>query len=233
MMRFVFLFFALFNFAFSYININPTYFDKRIDYDGNYEEFTLFNPSKETITYRIYTEPYSKGENQDMSKWVEFYPRSITLKSGEQGKIQVSIASRTKLKSGEYSAVLGIRELPLYKKVKNEKSSGVGIFTDLKLVLNGYAGDIAPKLKFKNIDTELKDNNISISGTVQNVGKRRGKFELYLDEYFLGNLRIHSDEKIDLRESNFSFNGDLKKTPKKNLVVRDYKTKEVVMSVKF
>ncbi|MGL4868235.1 MAG: hypothetical protein ACRC4S_06260 [Cetobacterium sp.] len=233
-MKFIFfVFFVLFNSAFSYININPTYFDKRIDYDGSYEEFTLFNPSKETVTYRIYTEPYSKREGLDMSKWVEFYPRSMTLKPGENGKIQVNIASRTKLKQGEYSAVLGVRELPLYKKVREEKSSGIGILTDLKLVLNGYAGDISPKLNFKNLDAVLKNNKISISGIVQNIGKRRGKFELYYDEYFLGNLRIHANEKIDLKKANFLYDGSLKKKPKNLLVVRDYKTKEVVMSVKF
>lgn len=228
-----FLFFALFNLTFSYININPTFFDKRIDYDGSYQEYTLFNPSKNKVTYRIYTEAYTKGETLDMSKWVQFYPRSLTLNPGESGKIQVKVASNSKIKSGEYSAVLGVRELPLYEKIRDEKSSGIGILTDLKLVLNGYAGDVNPKLKFSNLSANIEKNLISISGLVKNVGERRGKFELYLDEYFLGNLRIYSKEEIDLKSAGFEFKGKLKKNPKSSLIIRDYISKEVVRTVNF
>lgn len=228
-----FLFFALFNFSFSYININPTFFDERIDFDGSYKEYTLFNPSKETIKYRIYSESYSKGKSLDMSKWIQFYPRSMTLKPGTSGKIQVNIAAKTKLKPGEYSAILGIRELPLYENVKIEKTSGLGILTDLKLVLNGYAGNISPKLKFSNLKADIEKDHIFISGNVENTGERRGKFELFLDDYFLGNLRIHSKESLDLRVAGFQYKGKFKKNPKNSLVIRDYKTKKTVGIVNF
>ncbi|MGL5349687.1 MAG: hypothetical protein ACRDA0_03865 [Cetobacterium sp.] len=227
-----FLFFAIFNLTFSYVNIHPTFFDKRIDFNGSYQEYTLFNQSSNTVLYRIYVEPHSKGSNKDMSDWVNFYPRSLTLKPGESGKIQVDIASKKKLEAGEYSAVLGIRELPIYEKVVSEKGAGLSILTDLKLVLNGYAGDINPNLQFSNLNVDINKNTITLNGSVKNIGKRRGKYELYLDEYFLGNLRIHSNEKLDLNALDFKYSGEIKNKLKKELLIIDYIDKKPIGKIK-
>lgn len=231
-MRILLLFFVVFNFSFGYVNIHPTFFDKPIDFNGSYQEFTLFNQSSEKVLYRIYCESYKVKGEKDMSKWVTFYPRSLTLEPGESGKIQVSIASNSKIESGEYSAVLGIRELPLYEKIISEKSSGLGILTDLKLVLNGYAGNISPKLLFSNLNLDLKPEKISLNGVVKNSGKRRGKFELYVDDYFLGNLRIHQSETLDLNSLDFSYLGKYNLNSKKNLIIVDYVTKQIVGKIK-
>lgn len=231
-MKILFLFFVIFKLSLSYINIHPTFFDKSIDFEGSYQEFTLFNQSNDTVLYRIYCEPYKDSTNKDMSKWVNFYPRSITLAPGESGKIQVSVASNSKIEWGEYSAVLGVRELPLYEKVIKENSSGLGILTDLKLVINGYAGNISPKLAFSNLNLEINPNKISLNGIVQNLGERRGKFELYIDDYFLGNLRIHSKESLNLKDLKFIYNGNHKLKSKKNLIIIDYITKKTVGKIK-
>lgn len=231
-MKILFLFFVIFKLSLSYINIHPTFFDKSIDFEGSYQEFTLFNQSNDTVLYRIYCEPYKDSTNKDMSKWVNFYPRSITLAPGESGKIQVSVASNSKIEWGEYSAVLGVRELPLYEKVIKENSSGLGILTDLKLVINGYAGNISPKLAFSNLNLEINPNKISLNGVVQNLGERRGKFELYIDDYFLGNLRIHSKESLDLKDLQFTYSGSHKLKSKKNLIIVDYITKKTVGKIK-
>lgn len=231
-MKILFLFFIIFKISLSYINIHPTFFDKPIDFGGSYQEFTLFNQSKDTVLYRIYCEPYEKDSNRDMSQWVNFYPRSITLAPGESGKIQVSIASNSKIETGEYSTILGIRELPLYEKVVAENSTGIGILTDLKLVINGYAGNISPKLIFSNLNLEVNPNKITLKGNVENRGERRGKFELYVDDYFLGNLRIHSKESLDLKDLEFNFVGNHKLKSKKNLIIIDYITKKTVGIIK-
>ncbi|MGL5935501.1 MAG: hypothetical protein ACRCZI_07750 [Cetobacterium sp.] len=227
-----FLFFATFNLTFSYVNIHPTFFDKRIDFNGSYKEFTLFNQSNNTVLYRIYTEPHLGSTNKDMSSWVNFYPRSLTLKPGESGKIQVEIASKKKLENGEYSAVLGIRELPVYEKVISEKGAGLSILTDLKLVLNGYAGDINPKLQLSNLNLDITKTSIALAGEVKNIGKRRGKYELYIGEYFLGNLRIHSNEKLNLSNLDFKYSGEIKNNFKKELIIIDYTDKKQVGKIK-
>ena len=231
-MKLLFLFFIIFKLSLSYINIHPTFFDKPIDFEGSYQEFTLFNQSSDTVLYRIYCEPYKDSSNNDMSKWVNFYPRSITLAPGESGKIQVSIASNSKIETGEYSAVLGIRELPLYEKVIKETLSSIGILTDLKLVINGYAGNISPKLTFSNLNLEISSNKISLNGVVENRGERRGKFELYIDDYFLGNLRIHSKESLNLKNLDFIYTGNHKLKSKKTLIIVDYITKKTVGKIK-
>lgn len=231
-MKILFLFFIIFKLSFSYINIHPTFFDKPIDFGGSYQEFTLFNQSNETVLYRIYCEPHSGTTGKDMSRWVNFYPRSLTLAPGESGKIQVTVASNSKIEAGEYSAVLGIRELPIYEKVLKENSSGLGILTDLKLVINGYAGDISPKLVFSNLNLQVAPNKITLNGSVENRGERRGKFELYIDNYFLGNLRIHSNESLSLTDLDFSYTGQHKVKSKKNLIIVDYITKKTVGKIK-
>lgn len=231
-MKLLFLFFIIFKLSLSYINIHPTFFDKPIDFGGSYQEFTLFNQSSDTVLYRIYCEPYKDSSNKDMSKWVNFYPRSITLAPGENGKIQVSIASNSKIEIGEYSAVLGIRELPLYEKVIKKNLSSIGILTDLKLVINGYAGNISPKLAFSNLSLETTSDKISLNGVVENRGERRGKFELYIDDYFLGNLRIHSKESLNLKDLEFTYTGIYKLKSKKNLIIVDYITKKTVGKIK-
>ena len=231
-MKILFLFFIIFKLSLSYINIHPTFFDKPIDFGGSYQEFTLFNQSSDTVLYRIYCKSYKDSSNKDMSKWVNFYPRSITLAPGESGKIQVSIASNSKIEAGEYSTILGIRELPLYEKVIKDKSSGLGILTDLKLVINGYAGKISPKLVFSNLNLEINPNKISLNGIVENRGERRGKFELYIDDYFLGNLRIHSKESLSLKDLEFTYTGNHKLKSKNNLIIVDYITKKTVGKIK-
>ena len=225
------LFFLLFKLTVSYVNIQPTHFDKKIDFDGSYQEYTLFNQSNTPVTYRIYSEPYSKGD-KDMSKWINFYPRSLTLQPGETGKIQVSIASQKKIPSGEYTAVLGVRELPLYEKVITEKKAGLGILTDLKIVLNGYSGNISPKLQFSNLKTVVENNSISLKGDVLNKGDRRGKYELYIDNYFLGNLRVLSKEKLNLDNLDFKYTGEKKITKTNYLIIVDYVTKKEVGKIK-
>lgn len=231
-MKILFLFFIIFKLSLSYINIHPTFFDKPIDFGGSYQEFTLFNQSNETVLYRIYCEPHSGATGKDMSRWVNFYPRSLTLAPGGSRKIQVTVASNSKIEAGEYSAVLGIRELPIYEKVLKENSSGLGILTDLKLVINGYAGDISPKLVFSNLNLQVTPNKITLNGSVENRGERRGKFELYIDDYFLGNLRIHSNESLSLTDLDFSYTGQHKVKSKKNLIIVDYITKKTVGKIK-
>ena len=59
----IFLFLSLKIWA--YVNITPLTFDKRIDGEGGYKEYTLSNSSKNITKYRIYIEKNNK--EYDMS----------------------------------------------------------------------------------------------------------------------------------------------------------------------
>ena len=227
----IILFLFLFKLSFSYINIHPLFFDKPIDHNGSYQEFTLFNQSSDPILYRIYVEENPKNKEMSMHKWVNFYPRSLTLKPGEIGKIQMSIASHSKLPKGEYSTIFGIREIPIFQKEKTENSN-LSVYTDLKMVLNGYAGNIQPNLNFKNLKVLEKNKKIILQGQVHNIGERRGKFELYIDNNFLGNLRIHSNESLNLDNLNFYCNRELITKKPKYLIINDYITKKQIKKIK-
>lgn len=228
-MKYYILFLFIYKFTFSYINIHPIFFDKRIDNSGSYQEFTLINELNEPIMYRVYTEEYSKNPSISMHKWINFYPRSLTLNPGEKGKIKISVASHSNLPHGEYSAILGIREIPIFN---TKESSMLSMYTDLKLQLNGYAGNIYPELIFKNL--KLKDTlkKVYLQGSVFNDGKRRGKFELYLDNNFIGNLRIHTNETLNLKDLNFYYNKNKNFKIPNFLIIKDYITKKEIKKIK-
>lgn len=48
------LFFLLVVNIFGYININPVTFDKKIDDKGEVQEYTLYNPTQNTLKYQLY-----------------------------------------------------------------------------------------------------------------------------------------------------------------------------------
>lgn len=179
----------------AYTNISPLNFDERIDGEGGYKEYTLFNTTKNRLTYKIYPEKIQ--DTFDMSKWVELYPRVLTLKPGESKKIKVLVVAPDNLSKGEYLTNLCIKEI----ETPGEQSGDVKIFTNLKIELAGYVGDIKPILEIEKI---VKNNN-TISINLKNKGLIRGKFELYLQEdkeelKYLTTARIFKGEEKVVKE---------------------------------
>ncbi|MGL5208352.1 COG1470 family protein [Cetobacterium sp.] len=121
--------------TFSYINIYPLKFNERIDGEGAYKEFVLYNKTKEPIRYRVYLEE-SKEENT-MNSWCAIYPKSLTLDPLEEKKIKVHIKAPKNAKEGTYMSKLVIKEINMPK----EKKDNVKVMTLLKLKLIGYIGD--------------------------------------------------------------------------------------------
>ncbi|MGL5277741.1 MAG: hypothetical protein ACRC8M_01490 [Cetobacterium sp.] len=134
-MKILFFIFIIFsNTAFSYINIYPTKFEKNITAGAN-ETFKLYNGSGKQIRYRVYLE---EGEANDMGKWGEIYPQSITLNPLEEKEIRISINPPKNAANGKYKAKLIVKEVGVPKKEKNDK---VNFFTLLKLNMTGYIGE--------------------------------------------------------------------------------------------
>lgn len=77
------IYLIIINFSYGYMNIYPLNFDKRIDGIGEVQEYTLTNITNEVKRYRVNIE---KVEENDMSEWIEFYPKSLTLNPGEEKK---------------------------------------------------------------------------------------------------------------------------------------------------
>ncbi|WP_047384212.1 hypothetical protein, partial [Cetobacterium sp. ZWU0022] len=98
-----FLMSILFAFIFI-INVVPSYalkfyplnYDKRIDLDGGYGEFTLVNTSKEPIRYKL--EATNTKKITDISKLVTIYPKVLTIEPLEEKSFKVYVKEDSKLK---------------------------------------------------------------------------------------------------------------------------------------
>ena len=130
------------NIAFSYINIYPTKFEKDIS-NGAEENFKLYNRSKDTVKYRIYLDDFTNKEN-DMSKWIELYPSSISLAPLEEKEIRLLVNKPLGAKPGKYGARLIIKEVRVASKKKQDK---VQFMTILKFNMIGEIKEVKDEKK--------------------------------------------------------------------------------------
>ena len=130
------------NIAFSYINIYPTKFEKDIS-NGAEENFKLYNRSKDTVKYRIYLDDFTNKEN-DMSKWIELYPSSISLAPLEEKEIRLVVNKPLGAKPGKYGARLIIKEVRVPSKKKMDK---VQFMTILKFNMIGEIKEVKDEKK--------------------------------------------------------------------------------------
>lgn len=186
--------------TFSYMNVDPVIFDKRIDSGGATQEYHITNVTNSQIGYRIYTEKIPEITN-DMTSWIEYYPRELKLSPGETGKIKVFIEAPKGVKNGEYISNLGIKEVSI--PVSNKKDTTIQIYTNLKMEIAGYVGDLKPKLKLD----DLSFHNNELELTLENNGEIRTKVEIYLSDLkeqnkeFVDNVRLLQGNKKKITKS--------------------------------
>ena len=215
------LFLCLANISFAYMSINPVIFDKRIDNGGAVEEYYISNPTKTEVGYRIYVEPSDNGKN--MSKWIEYYPTSIKLKPGETKKINVLIEAPEKAPKGEYTGILGVKEITVPASLKNNKA-GVNVYTDLKIELAGFVGDLKPNLEISN----LKIDKNTLSFGIKNIGEIRTKVEAYLEEKDKEPVYLDSFRILQNKEKTYSKKLENKISKKTKLVIYDLSGKKIL-----
>lgn len=208
--------------TFAYMQVAPIIFDKRIDKEGATQEFYITNPTNQEVGYRIYKEKSDNG--MDMTPYMEFYPKTLKLKSGQRDKIKVYIEAEKGVPKGEYTTILGIKEINIPETKKNSNGSVV-LYTDLKIELSGYVGDLSPKLEIDNL--KIKNNELSFK--ISNTGDIRTKVEVYLES-----SSLKEDEYLDsfrlLKGYENSFNQKLDIANLKNpkLVVLDMEGKKLL-----
>ena len=230
------LFFLLVVNIFGYININPVTFDKKIDDKGEVQEYTLYNPTQNTLKYQLYLT--DEEIEKSMKNWIEIFPTTVTLKPGRSGKFKVFVKAPKGVPKGEYLVTVGIKEIAL-PKLNLTDTSTVQILTHLKMDLAGYVGDLTPKIFLKDFSTTLKENNLNFNGLIANVGERRGTLDFYLAEnkgknpVYVGNLRLLKGEKMSASKLNQKLTSHdknlIKNFAKYNtLVVKDSLSKKVL-----
>ncbi|MDX8335204.1 COG1470 family protein [Candidatus Cetobacterium colombiensis] len=197
----------LFSKVYPYVNIHPVTFDKNIGGAGEVQEYYLYNGTNTGIKYLFSVE--KSKDKKDMTSWVEYYPKVLNLKPGQEGILKVFIKAPVGTENGEYTTVLGVKEMPVVKeKDLKSKGSSLKVLTNLKIEIVGYVGELKTNLNAKNLQVTKENNKLSFSGKIKNTGNRRGTFSFYLSDsrnqnsFLLGNKRILKDEDLDLKEFN-------------------------------
>lgn len=159
----LFIFLAIKGFAFE---IDSTAFEQRVD-NGGYREFVLNNRSQKTIRYKVeIKEDERNGKQKDMSKWVEVYPKVMTIPPLQKRVLKVFAKSPLGTPKGEYGFRMVIT--PLSVPVMSEVQGKINVNSTLDIVpviyMYGHVGD--PEFE-KNI--EIRDNRFEWDKKMEKV----------------------------------------------------------------
>lgn len=155
----------------------PMKFDKKIDNDSGYQEYQIENSTNKTVRYKIYkkTEPEDmKGDGivGDMTKWIQYYPKILTIPPKTTGIVKLAIRAPKGTKPGEYVARIGTSPLAIPSVGDNQEAVSPQISVPLgsEMRIFGYVGDIAPKIEgdFKTVEVEGEK---FFKGTIKNTGE--------------------------------------------------------------
>ncbi len=214
---------CLFKVGFAF-NYSPLYFDERIDGEGGFKEFTYTNTTLNPIRYKIVFKD-SKTKN-DMSKWVKYYPKVLTVQPRSTAKLKVFVKAPKETPQGEYLCTLYSKPIvvpTISKDLNGTVNMCATTVISYEGELTGYVGN--PNLKNNIKVEELKivkelQNKLSLK-MINNSFKRVFFGVKILDEneniiYNSGNLTsIAKKNRIELKNIPL----DVKELPKKGVIV--------------
>ena len=153
----------------------PDGFEKRIDKGDGYQEFHFPNNTDRTMRYKFSATPGSKGRG-DMSQWVEFYPKVLTIKPRETGLLKVYAKSPEGTPEGENGFHLESVpvDIPQIGKDGQEIRASVGMKIATALEMIGYVGDLEPKLQILNHRIYKEGGETKMDVTIKNNTPKRG-----------------------------------------------------------
>ncbi|MGL5000455.1 MAG: hypothetical protein ACRC6J_01885, partial [Cetobacterium sp.] len=192
----ILIFLIIFSTTLSF-HIAPTFFEKRIDAGGGYQEFTLYNNSTKTQRFKVAALPGTGGYNGDMDKWVEFSPKIITIKPKSKNILKVYVKAPKNLEEGEYSTFLNFKSVPLPDLNREDgktvaAAASIGLNVNIEVI--GYVGNLKPKLEITNLEvSDNKDGSALVSLDVKNNTPKRGVW--YNIDVMRGNESSESIEK--------------------------------------
>lgn len=168
----IFFIVSLVTFSFQ---MSPISFEKRIDKGQGFKEFYFPNTGNKTIRYKFTPLPGS-AHRGDMSKWVELYPKILTIKPEQTGVLKVFVQAPKETPEGEYGFLLD--SLPIEVLDKDEQSKDIKAASAVKIraaiELVGYVGDIKPILKLEKYKVSSKGKNTDVDFILKNDSSKRG-----------------------------------------------------------
>ncbi len=151
------------------MSIGPIYFNQRIDGEGGYQEYEIDNPSFNTRRYkiRVTAENEDKKLAEEMQKWVEVYPKVLTIQPKSSGKVKLLIKAGPNAKPGEYKFVLSPTPITI-PTLENKKSDSKLATVSLRapihfsLGLNAYVGNLGDVKKDLKIEKTTGKDGIGV-----------------------------------------------------------------------
>ena len=213
---FLLIFFTTFSF-----HIAPTFFEKRIDAGGGYQEFIMYNNSLKTQRFKVTALPGTGSYGGHMDKWVEYSPKIITIKPKSQSTLKVYIKAPKGTPEGEYSTFLNFKSVPVPDITRDDgktvaAAASIGLNVNMEVI--GYVGDFKPKLEITNLKvTENKEGQAVVSFKVKNNTLKRGIW--YNIDVMRGNESHESVEKGRI---------GIGKTDEVTLTMKNMKKRDVV-----
>lgn len=187
------------------MSISPVYFNQRIDGAGGYQEYEIGNDSYNTVRYKIDVLPdvKDKKEFERMKKWIEVYPKVLTIKPKSSGKVKVMIKADRDAKRGEYNFVVTPTPIVIPKiteKKTQEKIAVIKTETPLVLTLgiDGYVGE------FGDITSGVVISREGNKLVMENSLNRKVVLDILINEkikVWRDNITLKAGEKI-VREFN-------------------------------
>ena len=222
--------------ASAYINLAPTALDKNIK-AGAYQEFTLFNDT--TIPFRYKITPMAMTENKkviDMSKWIEVYPKIVTVKPTEAKKFKVYVKADKGALEGDYGAFLSIKQMSA-PKLKGEEAENLGagmvVMVNLNMGIYGYVGDEVPKIEVIEPSVYKKEGKSFLKMKVKNKTNRLVKINVEIEGrknyfYTVGETRAFKGETL-VFDHEIKNLGDKKAN---KVIITDVETEKVLEEIK-
>ena len=169
-------FIVIFTSTFSF-HIAPTFFEKRIDGPGGYQEFTMYNNTNKTVRYRVITHPGTGRFDGHFNEWMEVSPKIITIKPQSQGLLKVYVKAPQGTSVGEYSGFLNFTAVPvpeLNQGNDTDISAAAGARLSVNMEIIGYVGEEVPKVEVTNLKAENIDKDVKVSFKIKNLTLKRG-----------------------------------------------------------
>lgn len=195
-------------------DISRTDFDRRMDTGGGYREVEFTNHSEKPVRYKF--SAITNDKEKDMSKWVELYPKVMTIPPLEKRTLKIYAKSPKDKPWGEYSFYLNIDTLvvPTIKATSKGKIVGTTSVSFVpRITMYGYIGETnyEKNIKFENIKFETENKKQFILGNIINDGdiganlvlRFMGGNEFVLNEKWLGRIGKNSNQNIKIELDGF------------------------------
>lgn len=156
----------------------PMKFDKRIDgINGGYQEYQISNPTDKTVRYKIYKKPETEdlskyGVVGSMDKWMQYYPKIITIPPKSVGIVKLGIKAPPGTKHGEYAARIGNSpiSIPDINRIGSVITPQISVPIGTEMQIFGYVGKGIPKI-IGDLKIMKKGTGTFVVGTIKNEGE--------------------------------------------------------------